>query len=73
MIDLTFYMGTWYKSLMYIAVAVLGSTLVSFLMFDGSLFSHFRGASLGVFIACCIGYIQKRQQRYTNTRSGLNE
>ncbi|MEZ9657517.1 hypothetical protein AB4277_22980 [Vibrio splendidus] len=63
MLDFTFYMGTWYKSLMYIVLAVLGSTLVSFLLFDGSFFSHFRGASLGVFIACFIGYVQKRKQR----------
>lgn len=73
MVDLTFYMGTWYKSLMYIVLAILGSTLVCFFMFDGSFFSHFRGASLGVFIACCIGYIQKRKQRQINSRTGLNE
>ncbi|EPW1044123.1 hypothetical protein NB548_19095 [Vibrio parahaemolyticus] len=65
MIDFTFYMGVWYKSLAYIFVAILGSAVLSSFLFDGSIVSHLDGAAIGVFIAVAIGYFQKRKQRTT--------
>ncbi|MBM4810331.1 hypothetical protein HYO24_22845 [Vibrio parahaemolyticus] len=65
MIDFTFYMGVWYKSLAYIFVGIFGSAVLSSFLFDGSIVSHLDGAAIGVFIAVAIGYFQKRKQRTT--------
>ncbi|EPB3090811.1 hypothetical protein ACRFDB_003521 [Vibrio vulnificus] len=66
MVDFTFYMGVWYKSLAYIFLAIFGSAALSSFLFDGSIVSHLYGAAFGVSIAVFIGYFQKRKQRTTN-------
>ncbi|HIF5697825.1 TPA: hypothetical protein ACX3DO_003702 [Vibrio parahaemolyticus] len=63
MIDFTFYMGVWYKSLAYIFVAILGSAVLSAFLFDSSVISQLGGSAFGVSIAVAIGYFQKRKQR----------
>lgn len=66
MIDFTFYMDVWYKSLAYIFAAIVGSVFVSFLLFGGSVTDHIGGSFVGVSVAVFIGYHQKRKLRAGN-------
>ncbi|HGS5385803.1 TPA: hypothetical protein ACMDR6_003012 [Vibrio parahaemolyticus] len=68
MIDFTFYMGVWYKSLAYIFVAILGSAVLSAFLFDSSVISQLGGSAFGVSIAVVIGYFQKRKQRASSPK-----
>ncbi len=60
MIDLTDYMGTWYKALFMFALLILGGAFANYLIFGGEYSSHLSTTS---FIAVIVGVIAYRQKQ----------